>query len=290
MTDENQEPSSLELGSILKEARENSGLSLIELSEKLRLPAETIEKLEKEQFSDLPGNTYTRAYIKTLAEEYGLDQAEILRIYLKATEQAPIAEAVETINFNTRGTSLEVKPKQNYGKLLLLITGLIVIALVWRFFTTNENSPTPMAEVPHELIAETLKADSIAKISSAQKDSILKDSIDQIVESDSSIAALIAVEDSLVTPVKDTIEVEDKGTSLKIKVVKDSTWYLVKSKDVEDEARWIRSFQSPMTINRKDTVYVEFGNIRQIELKINNKVVTPKRNIFRVFNGEILGN
>lgn len=288
MTKETSENTAIELGKLIKEARLNSGIDLFTLSEKLRLPVDTIEKIEADAFSELPGDTYVRAYIKTLAEEFVLDKDELLEKYYRITKQTPASQSVQTINFDTSGSSIEVKSKQNYGKLALVSLFIVIAALLFKLFIGDVEQEEAVLEIPQAIIDETLKSDSLNQVSTLS-DSLLKDSLDQIVETDSTIANLLTETDSVSTEVDSAEIVVDKGTTLKIRMKKDSTWYLIKSKGKADEARWIRTNQGTFQIKRKDTVYVEFGTIRNVDLHINNQLVNPKRNIFKVFNGELIG-
>jgi transcriptional regulator with XRE-family HTH domain len=72
---------SLRAGDKLTAAREQRGLSLEQLSDKLRIRRDFLEALEAMNAKLLPGKAYTLAYLKSYAREVGLDPAEIVDQY-----------------------------------------------------------------------------------------------------------------------------------------------------------------------------------------------------------------
>jgi len=78
------------LGVLLRRAREARSLSAAELGRRLNLPAATVEALEREDLHALPGAVYVRGYLRRLASELGIDEAELQGAH------ARIAGAAET--------------------------------------------------------------------------------------------------------------------------------------------------------------------------------------------------
>ncbi|GGL43680.1 helix-turn-helix domain-containing protein [Sporolactobacillus putidus] len=66
-----------ELGQTLKEAREAKGLSLDDLQEETKIQKRYLQAIEDGDFKQLPGDFYTRAFIKSYAESVGLDFGEL---------------------------------------------------------------------------------------------------------------------------------------------------------------------------------------------------------------------
>jgi len=53
-----------DLGNQLREAREAAGLSLPDVEEATRIRRALLQALEEERFSDLPGDVYTKGFIR----------------------------------------------------------------------------------------------------------------------------------------------------------------------------------------------------------------------------------
>ncbi|WP_332237417.1 helix-turn-helix domain-containing protein [Sporolactobacillus sp. KGMB 08714] len=66
-----------ELGQTLKEAREAKGLSLDDLQEETKIQKRYLQAIEDGDFKQLPGDFYTRAFIKSYAEAVGVDFGEL---------------------------------------------------------------------------------------------------------------------------------------------------------------------------------------------------------------------
>jgi len=66
------------IGSILKSARKRHGLSFSELESKTKIKSRFIEALEKQQWQQLPEFTVVSGFVKNIANELEMDQAETL--------------------------------------------------------------------------------------------------------------------------------------------------------------------------------------------------------------------
>lgn len=70
-----------ELGQTLREAREAKGLSLDDLQEITKIQKRYLSAIEEGNFAQLPGEFYTRAFIKNYAEAVDLDSAVVFEEY-----------------------------------------------------------------------------------------------------------------------------------------------------------------------------------------------------------------
>ncbi|HBT57452.1 MAG TPA: DUF4115 domain-containing protein, partial [Pseudomonas sp.] len=60
-------------GETLREAREARGLSIAEVALELKISRQAVEHIEAGRFDRLPGDTFTRGYIRSYARLMGLD-------------------------------------------------------------------------------------------------------------------------------------------------------------------------------------------------------------------------
>lgn len=70
-----------ELGRLLREARENKGLSLAEVEQDTKLRRAQIEALEEEDFSKLPSGIFRKGLLCSYARYLGLDLSEVMSHY-----------------------------------------------------------------------------------------------------------------------------------------------------------------------------------------------------------------
>lgn len=74
------EPEQLSLGGMgarLREAREEKGLSIAQISAETRIPQRQLRRIEDGLFHELPGRTYAVGFARNYARVVGMDQAEV---------------------------------------------------------------------------------------------------------------------------------------------------------------------------------------------------------------------
>jgi cytoskeletal protein RodZ len=76
------EPPNGDIGAWLRAARERSGLSLRQIADSTKLSVRTLDLLERNRVSQLPGGIYRRAIVRSYASEIGLDPETTLRTFL----------------------------------------------------------------------------------------------------------------------------------------------------------------------------------------------------------------
>jgi len=77
-------------GEILRQARETKGWSLGQAEEATKIRVRYLKALEEEQYSVLPGSTYTKGFLRTYARHLGLDPDAVIAQY-KATTAGEVA-------------------------------------------------------------------------------------------------------------------------------------------------------------------------------------------------------
>lgn len=131
-----------ELGQSLREAREAKGLSLEELQEITKIQKRYLIALESGDFKQLPGNFYTRAFIKNYAENVGLDAQAFFDEHAGEIPKAqtepvnPIIPSRSTVHKpkkqpNRRVSSKGSKVEAMLPKILLIVLILILLVAVW---------------------------------------------------------------------------------------------------------------------------------------------------------------
>src|SRR3954471_6984785 len=69
------------IGDTLQEARMRQGLDIADLETKTKIRAKYLRALENEEFSMLPGSTFVRTFLRTYAEQLGLDPHRLVEEY-----------------------------------------------------------------------------------------------------------------------------------------------------------------------------------------------------------------
>jgi cytoskeletal protein RodZ len=111
------------IGESLREARENKELSYADVERDIKIRGLYLRAMEAEQYEELPGEAYTKGFLRTYSKYLQLDDDAVIAMYLE--EHAP-PQTEEHLN--------NAKPIQTLPTLFrpkaLLFTAIIAIAVV----------------------------------------------------------------------------------------------------------------------------------------------------------------
>ncbi|HSL94152.1 MAG TPA: helix-turn-helix domain-containing protein [Bacillota bacterium] len=117
-----------EIGDMLRAAREERGLSVLDLYEKTRIRAKLIEALEDGDFAAVPGGiVYVKGFLRALCEELGLDYTELSAMLGdKPPRPLPVVQ---------QNSSAMRRRRRSVTLMALLLIGLIAFGslyMMWR--------------------------------------------------------------------------------------------------------------------------------------------------------------
>jgi cytoskeletal protein RodZ len=69
------------VGQHLRQQREAKAMSIEEVARATRVPMSSVERLESDQFDELPGEVFVRGFLKSYARAVGLDPDDVLARY-----------------------------------------------------------------------------------------------------------------------------------------------------------------------------------------------------------------
>jgi len=142
-----------DLGNLLREARENKGLSLEQAEAATRIRYKFLAALENEDYSALPGAVYVKGFLKTYATYLGLDPKQVVGLYaamtgLRETPQTPAVPLVAVPMEEARSLRPFIIGLAAVAAALLL--AVVYVRLPWRGWlglTTPTVQPSPTATV-----------------------------------------------------------------------------------------------------------------------------------------------
>lgn len=114
-----------ELGQRLRQAREERGLDLAQLAERLKVRRAILEALEECRFEELPEAPLARGYLKRYAQALGLDPRPLLMLYPASPDPTRTTELPPQSRIPTRA------PRSSWLWVLPLLTVLGVGAFWW---------------------------------------------------------------------------------------------------------------------------------------------------------------
>ena len=95
------------IGSDLREAREQRGVSLREISERTKIRQAVLRAIENDDFQGLPGSVIMRGFLKLYAKEVGLDPDDVGRRYTAQVESSAVV---------ARRQPMPVAPRDRNGR------------------------------------------------------------------------------------------------------------------------------------------------------------------------------
>src|SRR5690625_2889561 len=140
----------MEIGEILKEARESQSISLESLQESTKIQKRYLEAIEKGNFHILPGTFYTRAFIKEYAYAVGLDADALLiehDVELPSTEEEKDEEEFSRIERTGKGRASKGPAILSAAPtiiVILLVIGIFFVALTLYQKAINDGSSDPV--------------------------------------------------------------------------------------------------------------------------------------------------
>jgi cytoskeletal protein RodZ len=90
MPEEPSQADAMDVGAMLRDARERRGLSLDELSRRTKISVTILGAIENNRMEKLPGGIFTRGFLSAYAHEVGLDPKDTVRRYLGQFEPVTV--------------------------------------------------------------------------------------------------------------------------------------------------------------------------------------------------------
>ncbi len=160
-------------GSALRTEREKQKRSLEEIAKKLKIKVEYLKAIEEDNYQLLPGEVYTKAYMRLYAEALNLETDDLLSLYKDEDATAP---PIETVH-EEKKTVFNYKP--------LFAAAIILFVVVLAVVIMKRNTQNTDDEVTNEII-ET-EVDKVA-------DEIIETEVDEEKEIEMLSIEFIAVE------------------------------------------------------------------------------------------------
>ena len=266
-----------DIGTILKEARKEKGLTLDDLQQTTKIQKRYLIAIEDGDFAALPGKFYVRAFIKQYAETVGIDPEELLA---KLDEdKAPKLEETEA---TTRTEAVKREEEKTMSPILaglirylptIIIVSIVVAILgtiyIFAWGDRDRNSSTQIADnsqkvsVSSESSAKSSSSKEKASSTKAKKES--KKTTKQKI-TNTSAAGSAFVYDLENAPATNKIEmtVSDGATA----------WNAVSANGVQVWQGTLNAANTSQTVEIPEnttTITLNLGNSKATSIKINGK-------------------
>jgi cytoskeleton protein RodZ len=149
-----------DFGGQLRGARERRGVSLGQVSAATKISISALEALERNDISKLPGGIFTRGFIRSYANEVGLNPDDTLREFFHQF-QAPTAAAPPPTATGRTSTS-DVYNRRRTGVVIPIIIVGVAIGAWLRYGTLRQPSADVSAPTATATASDTPRRDAVA--------------------------------------------------------------------------------------------------------------------------------
>lgn len=145
-----------ELGQALKEARMARGMTLDDIQDLTKIQKRYLLAIENGEYDKLPGNFYTRAFMKSYAEAVGMDPKQLFSEYAKDLPR--LENGVDTVPSRTETHEVSAKSSKWVNampKILAVFVIVLILVGIWVFMqkiTSNEDSQAGADSANHVAI------------------------------------------------------------------------------------------------------------------------------------------
>ena len=129
-----------DVGSRLRNARERRGLSLHDAAKQTKLSIYVLQAIERNDFASLPDGLYRRAYVRTLATEFGLNANDLAAEYC-AIYEPPIESPVES-GRHGGDTDRWLQQLNSPQRSIVTLAVLAVVTAAWFWLRTDPVQPS----------------------------------------------------------------------------------------------------------------------------------------------------
>lgn len=271
----------MEIGVLLKEAREEKGFTLDNIQEKTKIQKRYLVAIEQDDFSALPGKFYARAFIKEYAEAVDLDP-EVVLANFKEEKDIPEEEPVKYTRLDRSEKMNESKKSSILSFLPTLIVIFLIVAIVgvaimyYQKSLSDSEGDTVQSDETDEVVRkeknsdEADEADEIEENDETEKD---ENADEKEKENSTENGEFEVIETGTGSSPESTLEFTGAEEKALVEVETTSDTYL-DVKDDKDEVYFSGTFTSDSTekefdLSGQERIYFNIGNASDISIKIN---------------------
>jgi cytoskeleton protein RodZ len=160
----------MNFGTHLREAREKRGVSLRQIATSTRISIRTLEALENNEIGKLPGGIFSRAFVRSYAQEIGIDPDEAVREFVHQFPLEHVTAGTKSANDRVVEHGEEgVRRRQQQFSLAVTLGILIPIAaLVVYFVISSRRSSAADGTIEAATAAQTSARADASSLPTAQ--------------------------------------------------------------------------------------------------------------------------
>lgn len=132
-----------DFGGKLRQARERRGISLRQIAASTKISSASLEALERNDVSKLPGGIFSRAFVRSYAVEVGLDPDETVKEFLDRFHGEPAPSSAVPVAVREEESAFESQQRMASVVLKLLLISIPIGGVI--LYLTLRSRPGPAA-------------------------------------------------------------------------------------------------------------------------------------------------
>src|SRR5699024_1120938 len=268
----------MEIGVLIKEAREEKGFTLDNIQEKTKIQKRYLVAIEQDDFSALPGKFYARAFIKEYAEAVDLDPDVVLANF-KEEKDIPEEEPVKYTRLDRSEKMNESKKSSILSFLPTLIVIFLIVAIVgvaimyYQKSLSDSEGDTVQSDETDEVVRKEKDSDEADEIEGNDETEKDENADEEEKENSTENGEFEVIETGTGSSPESTLEFTGAEEKALVEVETTSDTYL-DVKDDKDEVYFSGTFTSDSTekefyLSGQERIYFNIGNASDISIKIN---------------------
>lgn len=148
-------PKGWAIGAVMRETREEMGLTLEAVSENINIRVQQLEAIENAEFDKLPGMTYAIGFIRSYAKVLDLDADNLVRHY---KDEFGAVDTKPELDAPVAATPSQVPGMYLAGGAAALA---VIVLVIWVIVASGGEEVAQIPEVPAELASEDVNVPNV---------------------------------------------------------------------------------------------------------------------------------
>ncbi|KKU83487.1 hypothetical protein A2973_02100 [Candidatus Gottesmanbacteria bacterium RIFCSPLOWO2_01_FULL_49_10] len=143
------------VGSILKDAREEKGLTLAQVEKATKIREKFLESIERDDYSTLPSLSYAKGFIKNYSDFLGVSSSKSLAFFRRQTEEVTRTSLLpKGMDESLKVSWLRLTPGRFLAILLLSLVSVFVVYLGFQY-QKLQSAPALSVQAPKDALTTT---------------------------------------------------------------------------------------------------------------------------------------
>ena len=148
-------------GHLIRQAREDQGITLKELAENTRIPANLLEAIENDNYDQLSGSVYVRSFLKTCAQQLDLEPSVLLENFerMVAEDSTPEIPPEQTWEAESKVEHISSFPSFIWHAYYGYAAGAIIVIILAIIFWPRGSDEVTEIPIQQEVVTKEQSVD-----------------------------------------------------------------------------------------------------------------------------------